>query len=124
MNNICGIRVRLTLSGLLGLLPWVEPVAQAQYHYETVGGAITITGYSGAAGALTIPSTINNLPVTSIGVGAFYNSTLVSVAIPGGVTSIGIHAFYGCRLLTNVVIAGGVSGIGVGAFSECMALAS
>ncbi|MGD0413609.1 MAG: hypothetical protein ABSC18_18120, partial [Verrucomicrobiota bacterium] len=33
-------------------------------------GAITITEYTGPGGSVTIPGTINGLPVTSIGVGA------------------------------------------------------
>ena len=33
----------------------------------TNNGTITITGYTGPGGAVTIPGTINGLPVTSIG---------------------------------------------------------
>jgi len=42
---------------------------QAQFTYTTNNGTITITGYagSGGVGAVTIPGTINGLPVTSIG---------------------------------------------------------
>ena len=47
---------------------------QAQFTYVTNNGTITITGGSGGcpSGALTIPDTINGLPVTSIGDWAFY----------------------------------------------------
>ena len=38
-----------------------------QYLYTVNNGTITITGYTGSGGAITIPSTINGLPVTSIG---------------------------------------------------------
>ena len=40
---------------------------QAQFTYTTNNGTITITGYTGSGGAVTIPGTINGLPVTSIG---------------------------------------------------------
>ena len=38
-----------------------------EFNYTTNNGTITITGYTGPGGAVTIPSTINGLPVTSIG---------------------------------------------------------
>ena len=51
---------------LLLLLP---TVTQAQdFTYTTNNGTITITGYIGPGGVVTIPETINDLPVTSIGV--------------------------------------------------------
>ena len=38
---------------------------EAQFTYTTNNGTITITRYTGPVGAVTIPSTINGLPVTS-----------------------------------------------------------
>ena len=60
-------RVLLPLLLLLAL----PAAVQAQFTYTTNNGAITITGYTGPGGAVTIPSTINGLPVTSIGDQAF-----------------------------------------------------
>ena len=40
--------------------------------HDQPNATITITNYTGPGGAVTIPSTINNLPVTSIGHEAFY----------------------------------------------------
>ena len=61
-----------------------------EFNYTINNGTITITGYTGPGGAVTIPDTINGLPVTSIGDCAFYNCTsLTSVTIPNSVTSIG-----------------------------------
>jgi hypothetical protein len=53
------------------LLPLVLMLAlpalvQAQFNYMTNNGTITITGYTCPGGAVTIPSTINGLPVTCI----------------------------------------------------------
>ena len=58
-------------------------VVQAQdYTYITNSGTITITGYTGPGGDVTIPDRINGLPVTSIGAYAFYGCTnLISVTI-------------------------------------------
>ena len=54
---------------------------------------------------LEIPSKIDDLPVTSIGYGAFSDcSNLKSVTIPDSVTSIGDYAFCRCSILTSVTI--------------------
>ena len=95
------------------------------YTYTTNNGAITITGYTGPGGAVTIPNTINGLPVTSIGDQAFvFCSGLTSVTIPNGVTTLGTGAFYGCTGLTNVTIPNSVTNIGDLAFADCTSLTS
>ena len=59
---------------------------QAQFNYTTNNGAITITGYTGPGGDVTIPSTINGLPVTGIGSWVFASRTnLIGVAIPDSI---------------------------------------
>jgi hypothetical protein len=106
---------------LLGLLLFVAPAAEAQFSYTTNadGISITITGYIGVGGAVTIPAATNGVAVTMIGTNAFYNRTHVSsVTIPGSVTSIGIQAFEFCTSLTNIVIPNSVTIIGVLAFFD------
>jgi hypothetical protein len=66
---------------------------QAQFTYTSNNGSITITGYTGPGGAVTIPSTINSLPVRDIGMVAFYFKPVTSVTIPDSVTDIGEGAF-------------------------------
>jgi len=68
---------------------------------------ITITGYTGSGGAVTIPSTTNGLPVTSIGDGAFYDCIrMTNITIPSSVTPIGASAFFYCTSLTAVYFLG------------------
>ena len=68
---------------------------------------ITITGYSGTSGVVSISGTIGGLPVTGIGSQAFSAcTTLTSVTIPGNVTSIGDEAFAGCSKLKSAVFLG------------------
>jgi hypothetical protein len=79
---------------------------------------VTITGYAGSGGAVIIPDTINNLPVTSIGSNAFYGCTsLTSVTIPAGVTYIGDYAFYGCTSLVSVYCQGNAPSLGADVFA-------
>ena len=83
-------------------------VVQAQFILSTNNGQITIVKYTGFGGDITIPSTTNGLPVTSMGEQAFWDcSRLTSVTIPNSVTSIGDYAFQNCRSLTNVTIPSG-----------------
>jgi uncharacterized repeat protein (TIGR03803 family) len=133
---------------LLVLLLLAAPAAvQAQFTCTTNSGTITITGYAGPGGALTIPSTINGYPVTTIGEEAFENCStvtnvtigtnvtsigdyafaycaLTSVTMPNSVTSIGDYAFYVCTRLTSAPIPASVTSIGYGVFEECFDMAA
>jgi len=87
-------------------------------------GQITITGYTGSGGDVTIPSTIDGLPVIGIGPWAFNGDTgLISVTIPNNITSIEFGAFSSCSNLISVSIGNSVTSIGRQAFSGCISLA-
>ncbi len=81
-------------------------MVQAQFNYTTNNGTITITGYTGSDGAVTITATINGLPVTAIGPGAFSYSPITSAMIPDSVTNIGSGAFYDCFSLRDIAFKG------------------
>src|SRR5215472_12973504 len=89
---------RPPLSGwVLLLLLALTGATQAQFSYVTNNGAITITGYTGPGGSVIIPSTINGLPVTSIGESAFYyKPSLTNVTIPSSVLTLEASAFESC----------------------------
>ncbi|MBE6424387.1 MAG: leucine-rich repeat domain-containing protein [Planctomycetaceae bacterium] len=95
----------------------------ADFEYTVHDDRIEITSYTGSAPSVTIPSTIDGLPVTDIEKGAFVScESLMSVMIPESVTSIGNKAFYYCDSLTSVTIPDSVTCIGDGAFYECRRL--
>ena len=92
---------------------------------------VTYLGSYGASykGSIVIPETVTyngtTYSVTSIGYGAFTNSTgLTSVTIGNSVTSIGSCAFWGCNGLTSVTIPNSVTSIGQSAFYGCTGLTS
>ncbi|MEI8341728.1 MAG: leucine-rich repeat domain-containing protein [Verrucomicrobiota bacterium] len=98
-------------------------VAKAQFTFNSATG--TITGYTGAGGAVVIPASIDGKPVTAIGDNAFSGvSSLTSVIIPASVTRIGGGAFQGCTGLTSVTIPNSVTSIGSYAFYDCRGLAN
>ncbi len=108
------------------LLFLVAPlVAHAQFAFTTNNGMLTVTGYTGPAGAVVIPSTTNGLTVTGIGINAFLNRTNVtSVTIPNSVTNMGDYAFYNCIGLSNVTFGTGLTNIGSQGFFGCTNLIS
>jgi hypothetical protein len=90
----------------------------SQLAYTVSSGTITITGYTGPGGAVTIPSRINGLPVTAVGSGTFYYlPSLLSITISASVTNIGPHAFSGCSGLRSVYFNGNAPVVGLNAFS-------
>jgi hypothetical protein len=110
---------------LLVLLCALPATLKAQWEYTVNNGNITITGYTGSGGAVTIPITINvsgvNLPVTSIADYALEGCKATSIVIPGSVSSIGAYAFSGSAM-TSLTIGGGVSSIGQLAVQYCLNL--
>ena len=87
------------------------------FEYSYTATTVTITGYTGSGGSVTIPGTIDGKPVTSIGNSAFNQKKLTSVTIPNSVTSIGDYAFQDNQL-TSVIIPNSVTSIGGYAFSR------
>ena len=96
------------------------------FWYEILeDGTAEITGYTGSATELEIPSEISGYTVTSIGDSAFeWCYRLTSITIPNTVTKIGSYAFSDCNSLTNVTIPDGVTTIGDCAFEWCCSLTS
>lgn len=89
------------------------------FTYRLENGEATITGYSGAATILRIPSTLDGYPVVAIGERVFENRDVAAVVLPDGVREIGWFAFYGCAALSNVTIPASVTSIGYAVFDGC-----
>ena len=83
-----------------------RPAVPVLFTYTTNSGAITITKYIGIDGAVTIPNTINGLPVTTIVNGAFYQTTSpTNVTIGSSVTNIVAQALVsGCSNLLVITM--------------------
>lgn len=112
---------RLLMAGFL-LLPFS---ADAQFQFATNNGVLTITQYTGPGGAVVIPSTVDSMPVVTIGENSFLQvQSVTSVTIPNSVTNIGHHAFTGCSNLVNVTLPSSLQHIAIAAFSACTSLGS
>lgn len=106
----------------------IAEVRAQDFTYSIVNRTVTITGCTdpnGFVGALSLPSTIAGLPVTSIASGAFVtNVGLTSLTLPGSITNFGNGAFAQCENLTNVTIGDGPTSIGFWTFSSCHQLSN
>jgi hypothetical protein len=124
MNKITGKTVALLALAALLALPFgscVTTSSSAQsardFQYTAGKGWVRINDYRGQPGDITIPSRINNLPVTDIGPSAFSHDQLTGVTIPDSVTSIGGSAFSDNQL-TSVTIPNSITSIEDYAFSR------
>ena len=100
-------------------------MTKSGWKYKTLkNGTLEIMGYSGKKTSLTIPAKIGGKKVSSIGEGAFVESGMKSVKIPGTVKKIGNSAFAYCIGLKSVKIPRGVTSIGDSAFIYCSNLKS
>jgi len=95
------------------------------YTYTLSDGKAQIRSYTGAEGVVTIPSTLNGIPVSTISFRSFAgHKGLTNINIPQGVSRIESNAFADCTGLTNINIPQGVTFINYAAFSGCTGLTS
>jgi hypothetical protein len=116
-----------SVSSLLAMVAYLllPAAAQAQFFYTTNSDlvTITITGYTGPGGDVTVPDSINGLPVTAIQDSAFYNdSTVTNLTIPDSITNIGNNAFAWCVNLANIRLPNPLTSLGSSAFYYCTSL--
>lgn len=130
---------------------WAEDALHGEQDgifWQVKDNAVSIYDYTGNAENLTIPESIQDLPVTEIDDNTFDNcETLKEITLPDSITRIGREAFenctnltaiklpeqmtaieektfQSCKSLTSVTIPEGVTSIGKDAFRKCSALAS
>lgn len=97
--------------------------ADLPFGYVAEDASITITSYFGPGGAVTIPDSIEFLPVASIGSDAFFDaSSITSITLPDSLTTIWGSAFSGCSGLTNITLPSSLSTIDFAPFLGCINL--
>lgn len=79
-----------------------------------------ITGFDGAVSTVTVPETIEGVPVTVIASQAFEeNSALKKLTLPDTITEIGRYAFWNCQNMVLDKFPSGLKTIGKDAFYRC-----
>ena len=102
----------------------VKTNPESDFEAEPVEGgqSVRITNYLGDKWEVGIPSTIQKLPVTHIGSGAFSEKKLTSVTLPNSIIEIGEKAFADNQL-TSITIPNSVIIIGDEAFANNLIIA-
>ena len=126
--TICGDRLLdSTYVGSCDLVDGVCTVCgyHAYYSYEIRDDQVVITDYLGRDTEVTVPETIQGLPVTTIGADAFLDGFgITRITLPDTVTTIGDYAFAYCYDLKSINIPDAVTQIGSAAFQNCEQLQS
>ncbi len=92
---------------------------------ELAGSRVEVAGYLGSDTVITVPGTLNGMPVVGIGNSAFSGKTAItSVTLPDGITYLDDGAFAGCSLLADISLPDSVETIGNGCLYQCSALES
>ena len=110
--------------GILTIAPLtVSAATYGDFEYTVYNGTIAITGYTGSAESVEVPSKINGKMVTDIRYDAFAKCLkLKNVVLNKGIETIGFRAFKECINLENVTIPDSVKTIDTGAFARCYKL--
>lgn len=98
----------------------VHAAAEGDYQYTVnADSTATLTAYTGAGGAVTLPGTIGGHTVTAVGDGSAifdqYNR-ITSLAMSDSVTSVGASAFFDATSLKTVKLSNNLTTIGRRAF--------
>lgn len=118
-----GIARRLQSTGLLRQTSAAKPVEHDGLLYEVGTDSARVIGYMGTQEDLSIPSRIEEKPVTIVAAGAFRGQqTLRRVVLPPSVTTLGADAFAESRLLEHVELPAGLRTINARAFEACASL--
>jgi len=75
------------------------------FHYTFNDNEVTITGYKGSGGVVTIPNEIERKQVKYIGDNVFsLPNNITAITIPVNITSIGNNVFTGCTSLASITV--------------------
>ncbi len=116
------------LSALLIIVSVVAVSADTVYEYSGLqytlidNSSVSVCGWNGSNGNVSIPAVINNRKVVEIESQSFMdNSDIVTVNFSNGTNleRIGTFAFSGCSLSGNIIIPQNVANIGTAAFEDC-----
>lgn len=99
------------------------PAKNEEFEYNVYETYVEISKYISTETIVTVPDTIEELPVKSIGDWSFVRcENITSVKLPNGIVQIGCEAFEDCSSLKEINLPDGVEVIEKGAFHGCLSL--
>lgn len=99
------------------------PSKNEEFEYKVYETYIEISKYIGTETVVTVPNTIEELPVKAIGDWSFVRcESITSVNLPDGIVQIGYESFEDCSSLKEINLPEGIELIDKGAFHGCLSL--
>ena len=96
-----------------------EVIQVGFYRYTAENGGAVLRGWVGSETDVTVPETLDDLPVVCVGENAFRgNAVIVSVTLPEGITRIEAGAFAECSALRAVTLPESLTFIADDAFAR------
>ena len=81
------------------------------FSYREINGEVAITGCDASATIVSIPRTIDSLPVTAIWAEAFLRHGMIEVTLPDSIDEIHNFAFSDCSNLISIRLPEGITAI-------------
>ena len=102
---------------------FIDPLNLLQFTLNEDGESYSVSSESKLLKDVTIPSTHEGLPVTSIPDGGFWRcNNLTSVTMPDSIASVGKHAFRGCMSLREINFSKNLTSLEKDTFWHCVSL--
>lgn len=128
INKKMMVLVAVCVLAMLSVLAQAaNPASDFKYDLADDNVSVIITYYKGNAKNVVIPSSIEGLPVSTLGAGVFHqNDNIESVVMPDTIKLIGEDGYKGCfrscSNLKSVVISKNVNRIPRRCFQDCTSL--
>lgn len=122
-RTISGIVDSFTISGVYNFGPWSLDYADAaEFSYTVNGDGVCIDSYLGNRAYVKVPEEIEGKPVTALGDGVFFETSVRYVSLPDSVRTIGLNTFGGCPDLCYVSMPKSLEVLPQGTFESCFHL--
>ncbi len=104
LKKLVSFTMAAMLSVCMFLTPaFAEETEEFAFELHADGQGYVVAAYNGQDTSVTVPDWYNNLPVITIGDGAFQDNTAITeVALPSTITVIGVAAFKNCTSLSSL----------------------
>ncbi len=122
-NESVSIEETLVIESRVGEETLQYPAKNEEFEYNVYETYVEISKYISTETIVTVPHTIEELPVKSIGDWSFVGcENITSVKLPNGIVQIGCEAFEDCSSLEEINLPDGLEVIEKGAFHGCLSL--
>ncbi len=122
-RTVSAIVDSFTVSGVYNFGPWSLEYADAsEFSYTVDGDEVCINSYLGSREYVKVPDEIEEKPVTALGDGVFFETSVRYVDLPDSIRTMGSHTFGGCPYLCYAGMPESLEVLPEGTFESCFRL--